>query len=126
MPTGHLLEALDYFREAWRGITNHITDAVRGHMDTYIESSNDRPGDLAGRGRPFMRTIVEFVRRYGPQNVAGEVVLNRETVLVELERAGSSATGHCFSPESFGSAAEWDSRYNPLPCCRRNIPAWAH
>ena|SRR5215471_19073502 len=44
----------------------------------------DRPGNLTGRGRPFMGPIVEFVGRDLLQNVPGKVVLNFEALLVEL------------------------------------------
>src|ERR1700722_8059678 len=106
-------------------ITNYVAGAVRDHIDTHMEASNDRPDNLTGRGRPFMGPIVEFVGRNCLQNVPGEVVFNFETVLIELQRTGSGATWHGFSPESAGSAAAWDSPYNPLQSYRRNIPAAA-
>jgi hypothetical protein len=52
-------------------------------------SSNDRPGNLTGRGRAFMRPILEFAGRNRLQNVPGKVVLNFEALLVEFRRVWS-------------------------------------
>src|SRR5580658_8659100 len=104
VPAGRVLKALKYFREAWMRITNYVTGGLQEHIDTHIKPSNDRPCRLARRRRPFMRPIAEFVVRNCSQDVPGEVVLNCETVPVEIEGTGSGAIRHCSSRESIDSA----------------------
>ena len=65
--TGRILEAPEYFRHGWIRITNYVAEA--NHIDTHIKSSNDRPGNLTGRRREFMRRIIEFAGRNRLQNV---------------------------------------------------------
>ena len=76
--TGRILEAPEYFRHGWMRITNYVAEALRNHIDTHTKSSNDRPGNLTGRRRAFMRPIIEFAGRKSPQNVPIKVVLNFE------------------------------------------------
>ena len=76
--TGRILEAPEYFRHGWMRITNYLAAALRNHIDTHIKSSNDRPGNLTGRRRAFMRPIIEFAGRNRLQNVLVKVVLNFE------------------------------------------------
>src|SRR5215467_6121079 len=87
-------------------ITNCVAEALRNHIDTRIKSSNDRPGNLTGRGRAFMRPIIEFAGRNRLPNVLGMVVLNFEALHVEFQRARSGVIWHCFSPERARSATE--------------------
>jgi hypothetical protein len=84
MATGRLVKVLEYLGEVWMRVKTYLTGPLRGHVDPHIESSNDRPCSLISRRRPLLRPVVEFVGRDSLQDVSGEVVLNFETLLVEL------------------------------------------
>ena len=58
--TGRILEAPEYFRHGWMRINNYVAEAPRNHIDTHINSSNDRPGNLTVEGEAFMRPIIEL------------------------------------------------------------------
>ena len=58
--TGRILEAPEYFRHGWMRINNYVAEAPRNHIDTRINSSNDRPGNLTVEGEAFMRPIIEL------------------------------------------------------------------
>jgi hypothetical protein len=103
--TGRILESPAYFRHGWMRITNYVAEALRNHIDTHIKSSIVQP-NLTGRGRAFMRPIIEFAGRNRLPNVLGKVVLNFEVLHVEFQRARSGVIWHCFSPERARSATE--------------------